>query len=592
MSFLTDALPVELAEDGSVDPLDEVASEAPSEALAVPEEEAENVSPNKRKELAKQAEMRAEHQAAARLTMLDLAKEMIEGAKEREALEKILAKEKAKSRKVQLELEASRAREKEVEEKMMDAKYEMYKHRFNHSMLNDGFLQTMMLWSREAMPTDMLGENPSRTLPPIKADAGQNGATSAEMGRVLPAGTLSRDLALAGPPLGSEGKEDAVGTAEDNDGQAAKPPRRPADSTETDGTRRRLRQQDTNTGRQLQGEHDNRSKGDGVTLLWIFRAWRALKDEARRHKEEAKPPEVIIEKDTGELDKMKEMYEKTLAEERSKIRALEKRVQGLLDEIEKWKLAVEQLEREKNELLKQMKPVTQEELGLEELQRKYEEALKELAEKNSQIEGMRKVIRELESRLMREREQSEHEISKLKSQIRELAAELQRQILFAKHLRDLALKAKRDAAMSISPEKFAQLISELEGMQHKLTTMGAEHDRESQQANVLKMKLDMNKRRLELERQFLPLVHKVRGPVGPKNPLFNKNMQALSAAAMVPDALGSPQEKLRMVHSQSAGFLDTRGAAGGSPAAGGGRSAAAAARQDGSRLGGRLAGSP
>jgi len=590
LSFLTEALPVEPAEDGSVDPLDEVASEAPSEALAVPEEEAENVSPNKRKELAKQAEMRAEHQAAARLTMLDLAKEMIEGAKEREELEKILAKEKAKSRKVQLELEASRAREKEVEEKMMDAKCEMYHHRFHHSMLNDGFLQTMMLWSREAMPTDMLGDNPSRTLPPIKADAGQNGVTSAEMGRVLPAGTLSRDLALAGPPLSSEGKEDAVGIAEDNDGQAAKPPRRPADSTETDGTRRRLRQQDTNAGRQLQGEHDNRSKGDGVTLLWMFRAWRAFKDEARRHKEEAKPPEVIIEKDTGELDKMKEMYEKTLAEERSKVRALEKRVQGLLDEIEKWKLAVEQLEREKQELLKKMKPVTQEDLGLEELQRKYEEALKELEEKNSQIERMRKDIRELQSRLVKEREQSEHEIIKLKSQIRDLAAEMQRQILFAKHLRDLALKAKRDAAMSISPEKFAQLISELEGMQHKLTTMGAEHDRESQQANLLKMKLDMNKRRLELERQFLPLVHMVRGPVGPKNPLFNKNMQALSAAAMVPDALGSPQEKLRMAHSQSAGFLDTRGAAGGSPAAGGGRSAAAAARQDGSRLGGRLAG--
>merc|ERR1719382_2236939 len=137
----------------------------------------------------------------------------------------------------------------------------------------------------------------------------------------------------------------------------------------------------------------------------------------------------------------------------------------------------DQLEREKAELAKKMNT------GVPD-NRPYEELLEKYENRGLHIEQLKEEIRDLERTLAKEREESAKEIANLKAKIRELAAELTRQITFAKHLRDIALRAKRDAASSISPEKFAVLITELEDMRDKMKVIGSENAREAEQVKM------------------------------------------------------------------------------------------------------------
>merc|ERR1719191_2175867 len=53
-------------------------------------------------------------------------------------------------------------------------------------------------------------------------------------------------------------------------------------------------------------------------------------------------------------------------------------------------------------------------------------------------------------------------------------------------------------------------------MKNQLSLLAKECMNEKEAKEALLQKQDKIKRQLELERQFLPLLHKVRGPVGPK----------------------------------------------------------------------------
>jgi len=542
LSFLTEAV-----SDGTPSPtFADGTLEQVKEDAGTGQDAAEHDRSARRKDLVSQAEMRAEHQALARITMLDLARELEEAAEKRRALEKELMQERKHSDLLRERAEKAEEKTQQLEQKLEDAKVELYKFRFKDGLFRGSLTSTMLMFSQEALPLNRLSISPS-----------QPGSPSAAMG-LGPVEEICDE--------GSEEEQEEDEEESDLDGH---------DEKETQGRRCSGRpsfmRRHSVQGRKLE-KGGERSKGDGLMLLWMFRAFREYSEEAKRHRLESEGKAAAEAARNQEIDKLKSSYEKLLAEERAKVRALDARVKGLIEEIERWKLKVDALEREKAELLKQLKPSEHEDLGLDELKRKYTEVLGLLEQKEREIVDLKQMIRELENKLVNQREAFEDEIRKLKAQIRDLSAELQRQILFAKHLRDLALKAKRDAASSISPEKFAQLIGDLEMMRDKLVILGSEHDREAQQANLLRMKLDQNKRRLELERQFLPLLHKVRGPVGPKNPLFNKNMAAMAAAAMVPDELGPPQDKLRMAHSQSSPALRPEpGAAGGRGGSGGHR---------------------
>merc|ERR1719329_528227 len=124
-------------------------------------------------------------------------------------------------------------------------------------------------------------------------------------------------------------------------------------------------------------------------------------------------------------------------------------------------------------------------------------------------------------------------------------------------------------------------------MKDKLAWMSKDCEKEHNLNFSLMQKLEQNTRRLELERQFLPLLHKVRGPVGPQNPMLSPPLGKGGKQGMVgqqtagtpqssPLKMGSPA-KLQMAQSMSDGSLRgfggqrARGMPLGGDMAGGGR---------------------
>merc|ERR1719409_1576540 len=112
------------------------------------------------------------------------------------------------------------------------------------------------------------------------------------------------------------------------------------------------------------------------------------------------------------------------------------------------------------------------------------------------IEQLKKERDELEDILRRERLEAAAEIAKLKAQMRDIASELQAALMLAKQMREAALAAKRAAAGSISPEKFNELIRELEALRDQLEKIGNEYENEKERTWFLRGQLDRNRRRL------------------------------------------------------------------------------------------------
>jgi DNA repair exonuclease SbcCD ATPase subunit len=210
-----------------------------------------------------------------------------------------------------------------------------------------------------------------------------------------------------------------------------------------------------------------------------------------------------------------------------------------------------------------------------------EDALKAaLAAKQAELEKARNVMEDLQRQYDEAKEALQNanavaalERAKLLNQIRTIGSELQEAMVLAKHMRETALKAKRDAAGSVSPAKFAELIAQLEEMRNQLAGLTKDWVHEREQKELLQGQMDKNRRQLELERQFLPLLRKVRGPIGPKakGPIEEgakkKDLsQPVPPSGIPPLSYGTSPNKLRA--SQSLGALPG-GAAGGGPLAGG-----------------------
>ncbi|CAK0820288.1 unnamed protein product, partial [Prorocentrum cordatum] len=133
-----------------------------------------------------------------------------------------------------------------------------------------------------------------------------------------------------------------------------------------------------------------------------------------------------------------------------------------------------------------------------------------------QIEALKKEVEVMGATSKTREKELEAEVQKLKDKIRKLSGEMEQAVILARHMRETALKVKRDASKSVSPEKFSQLVAQLEDMKDKLDVASKDNDHLRQDRCWLQDKLDRNQRRLELERQFLPLVHAARGPLGAK----------------------------------------------------------------------------
>lgn len=321
---------------------------------------------------------------------------------------------------------------------------------------------------------------------------------------------------------------------------------------------RPIREERSYAGSQLTSAE--KKEVDRITLKWLFKAWKDMSHGgSERKKLEATHRSALDVLKTKAATELAEQVALTTAEKKIS-RELANKMQAKQEEVLAAERRVSSLETEKGDILRKTESlVSKHRIELETLRAELDEALAQLKKKEAEYATLNQALHNAEETLILAKAQSEEEKKSLKAKLSDMSAELQQSIFLAKYMREAASKAKRDAAGCISPEKFAQLIEELEEMRDKLIRLGHEKDMEKEQNTKLKGKLQQNQRRLELERQFLPLLHKVRGPVGPANAVLQKKESLLEKKTVLAPLDASPVANTspdRMRNSRSMGALD------------------------------------
>lgn len=236
--------------------------------------------------------------------------------------------------------------------------------------------------------------------------------------------------------------------------------------------------------------------GDTITFKWLLFGWKQEADIREQLQEESR---------------------RVLAEWKARCAELERR---LNESLHKLKEAESQNGQEQAEI-ERVRCVHEKEKKL--LVQAQDEITTELATvrhvvtvREVHIETLKKEVEVLSTTAKTKEKEVEAEVQKLKDKIRRLTGDMEQAVILARHMRETALKVKRDASKSVSPEKFSQLVAQLEDLKDKLDVAAQDNDHLRQDRCWLQDKLDRNQRRLELERQFLPLVHAARGPLGAK----------------------------------------------------------------------------
>lgn len=300
------------------------------------------------------------------------------------------------------------------------------------------------------------------------------------------------------------------------------------------------------------------SQGDQMTVKWIFKTWMhevnktkqrlaeeaAVRERQRLDEERERRIQEEIEKRVGAVRRMAEELDRLLKAANETIKQHEAKQKELHDK----------LNAQGNHAADRERQLT---AANEQLQADFAQSQRRLNDTQERLAKLQQDFRDLQEALRRSEAKNEAEIARLKAAIKSINSELEQAVILAKHMREAALKAKRDAAQSVSPEKFAQLIAELEDMRDRLSKLGRQYSAEKDGNASLQLKLDKNQRRMELERQFLPLLHQARGPLGPKTSIGDgvKKQQNwdLVGTAPLPSAPSATDKKLHA--SQSATSL-------------------------------------
>lgn len=257
---------------------------------------------------------------------------------------------------------------------------------------------------------------------------------------------------------------------------------------------------------------------DKVAFTWMIKLWHGQVEEGkriRREEEAERERERLIEERKRQ---MREEIERRVGEVMKQIGDLQTQIEKQAETIDVLKQKIwdleAQLDRERKEAAERERKLRSQGGSLE----------KDLAEALGKIVVLEEQVKVLtadleESREIYRKAQAEHEAEakRLSEIIKNITSELQQALVLTKYMREAMLKAKRDAAGSVSPMKFAELIAQLEEMRDQLGVLQKDYMYEKTSNQDLASKLDKNKRRLELERQFLPLIRGARGPLGPKN---------------------------------------------------------------------------
>eukprot|EP00929_Paragymnodinium_shiwhaense_P007363 TRINITY_DN111267_c0_g1_i1.p1 TRINITY_DN111267_c0_g1~~TRINITY_DN111267_c0_g1_i1.p1 ORF type:complete len:560 (-),score=200.47 TRINITY_DN111267_c0_g1_i1:197-1876(-) len=315
----------------------------------------------------------------------------------------------------------------------------------------------------------------------------------------------------------------------------------------------------------LEGEP---SRGDSVTLSWVLKLWAHearkrqkademateplevavqtevelpdpdLEDELRRTREEMWRLRSAQSDSESERARWKEMLLE--AEERARKaeedrKAMEKEMwlakAQAMDKDEQWRKALEELEKQRlaKELLEKERADLEEALKAEqERQAQQADMANASRQKDDRIAELERLLAEQQEAFSRERGLWDKERASLQETIRNVNQELQDAVIHARNLQQMAHRAKRSAAGGVSPEEMAQLIQDLEHMRDRLSEVSLMARRAKDENLNLKKKLTTKNRQLELERQFLPLGHRVKGPISGKHMLLPHETHAAS----------------------------------------------------------------
>eukprot|EP00927_Polykrikos_kofoidii_P082146 TRINITY_DN8084_c0_g1_i1.p1 TRINITY_DN8084_c0_g1~~TRINITY_DN8084_c0_g1_i1.p1 ORF type:complete len:545 (-),score=136.32 TRINITY_DN8084_c0_g1_i1:95-1603(-) len=305
-------------------------------------------------------------------------------------------------------------------------------------------------------------------------------------------------------------------------------------------------------GAPLDGPRAEPTKGDYLAAREYFMLWKELSVVAKK---EAMDGPMAKHKSSRELNADGDWEEK-LKREQLVSAALQQKLDAMVNEMKKLELKLQRADEEKDQLRREADMAASKlRAEIDNLQKNLADAKREISEKDATVRNLEQALANAEEDKRRMHEHAEAEKKALHSQLRDLAVQLQETVVNMRQFKEQTYRAKQTAVGSVSPEKFAMLLAELETMKDKLALLGREGEFERENAAWLRAKLDQNRRRLELERQFLPLLHKARGPVGPKNPALKGKKAADFELSVGPQPVPPSPEK-RMGQSMSASMID------------------------------------
>ncbi|CAK0881663.1 unnamed protein product, partial [Prorocentrum cordatum] len=262
----------------------------------------------------------------------------------------------------------------------------------------------------------------------------------------------------------------------------------------------------------------NLKEGDRVFFGWVLKRWLMECEETRKRK-----------KEDEEKRRLQALEDERKRQEAELIRNAKRPLEGKIYDLEEKLALAHQTIAEQQEIIDNSDGALARALAdyaerEKRLQAEGETMRGELARLRCRLSESEATaskylleLQEAQHKLANKDKLSQEEIGRLKGRIKMLTGELDQAVILARHMRETALKAKRDMALSVSPEKFSQLVGLLEDTKDRMAQMGLELDGHREESASLKSKLLRNQRRLELERQFLPLLHRASGPLGPKS---------------------------------------------------------------------------
>eukprot|EP00927_Polykrikos_kofoidii_P065553 TRINITY_DN61293_c0_g1_i1.p1 TRINITY_DN61293_c0_g1~~TRINITY_DN61293_c0_g1_i1.p1 ORF type:complete len:606 (+),score=137.57 TRINITY_DN61293_c0_g1_i1:99-1916(+) len=444
-----------------------------------------------------QAEMGAEQQEKARVTMLDLARAFEDAAQGQRRLDNLILHERRRAKDLTDERNALEMEVTGLRRQIENQREDVWRAKFQS---NPRLCRLNLLYSRRAKPVEALATQASAT----EESDGFVGASASAI-----VGEDSVDVAACAPG--------AVASSRGSVGAS-------------DSARQR-------------GGCISSSTGDLLMCKWVVRFWadEVKKTQARQRTQCDMGAQTDVEGAVlqAELAKREEEIARLRAD-MANVGVAARRiaeVEGNYDALQRcFQEARSQHERDQQKHAEEKKEM---QLRLDEaaekqaidqqrvenlqveMERVRSQAHAHAAAREAQVaqaEALRKRLEEQEDASRQERASWEVEKQSLQAAISNVTSEMQDAVLTARYLKDAAQRARRNQAASVSPEELAQLVSDLSSMRERLSTLSASYQKVSGENTALSQKLRSSSRRMDLERQFLPLRHTVSGPVGREDP--------------------------------------------------------------------------